>query len=70
MSALNGRSPQAVTTDIGRDFVWLALAVAQHVPDLLHGYWGQPEWLAVITADPPSLDTLSDQAVALATALQ
>jgi hypothetical protein len=70
MSALNGRSPQAVTTDIGRDFVWLALAVAQHVPDLLHGYWGQPEWLAVITADPPSLDNLRDQAVALATALQ
>ncbi|MCL4267318.1 MAG: hypothetical protein KJ069_29345 [Anaerolineae bacterium] len=70
MSALNGRSPIAVTTDIGADFVRLALGVAQHMPDLLHAYWGQPEWLEVIMAAPPSLESLHDQAVAVATAVQ
>lgn len=70
MSALNGRSPQNSTTDIGRDFVWLALGVAQHVPDLLHGYWGPPEWLEAIQINPPSLERLREQGVAVATAVQ
>ena len=70
MTALNGRAPTAVTTDIGRDFVWLALGVAQHVPELLHGYWGPPEWVEAAKANPPSLENLRDQAVAVATAVQ
>jgi hypothetical protein len=70
MTSLNGRSSTVVTTDIGRDFVQLALGLAQHVPDLLHGYWGPPEWCDAITANPPSLENLRDQAVAVATAVQ
>jgi hypothetical protein len=70
MTALNGRSSTAVTTDIGCDFVRLALGVAHYVPDLLHGYWGPTEWPEAITADPPSLENLRDQAVAVATAAQ
>lgn len=70
MTALNGQSPTAVTTDIGRDFVRLVLAVAHHMPDSLHAYWGPTEWREAITARPPSLEKLRDQAVALATAVQ
>jgi len=70
MTALNGRSSTAVITDIGCDFVRLALGVAHYVPDLLHGYWGPTEWPEVIAADPPSLENLRDQAVAVATAAQ
>jgi len=70
MISLNGRSRHAITSDIGRDFVWLALGVAQHVPDLLQSYWGPQEWLETIIADPPSLENLRDQGVMVATAVQ
>jgi hypothetical protein len=70
MTALNGRSQTVITTDIGKAFVQLALGVAHHVPDCLHTYWGPDEWLEAITAEPPSLKRLRDQAINVATAVQ
>jgi hypothetical protein len=70
MTALNGRSHTVITTDIGREFVQLALGVAHYAPDCLHGYWGSDEWLETVSLNPPSLEILKNRAVDVATAVQ
>ncbi len=70
MTTLNGRSPTLLTTDIGREFVQLALGVASHIPDCLNAYWGPSDWLESVSVNSPSLTSLRAQAVDVATAIQ
>lgn len=62
--------PPAKTSDMGAAYGRLALGVAHYFPNLINNYWGPRAWRQTVAANPPTLDRLRTQAVALATAVQ
>ena len=63
-------APFPAATDLDAAYVRLALGVGQHVPGLVNSYWGPPGWRQAVIDDPPSLATLRNHAVTVATAVQ
>ena len=63
-------APFLAAADVAAAYVRLALGVGRHVPGLVNSYEGQPEWQQAVISDPPSLETLRNHAVTVATAVQ
>jgi hypothetical protein len=62
--------PSPTTAAISETYTRLALGVAQHLPGLLQNYRSPTEWQTAISAEPPSLEALRQQAVEVATTVQ
>lgn len=62
-------APPAIA-EIGSAYLRLVLGLAPHVPGLINAYFGPPDWLDVVEAEPPSLEMLRHHAIAVATAAQ
>lgn len=62
--------PPPTVAEIGSAYARLALGVAHHVPGLINSYHGPADWQQAVEAEPPSLEMLQQQAVAVATAVQ